>query len=87
MQPFTVDEYKLRVLVQGEESPGWFWRAAFVETMLSALLVTLSVQIWKRNGAKSFLTNSIMTGIAYFATSYCAMGISGGCLNPMIGLV
>ena len=65
---------------------GWFWRAAFVEMIMTSVFVSLFIQIWKRNGAKHFLVNAVIVGLAYYVTSYMALGISGGCLNPMIGL-
>ena len=64
-----------------------FWKATLVEMIMTFFFVTFYIQIIGRNGAKYFLLNALSTGIAYFFTVSIAAGITGGCLNPMIGLV
>jgi len=85
--PFTVDEARIRGGKELDLNHKWFWRAAYVEVLLSFVFVCLYIQIWKRNGASYFILNALMSGLGLFVTSYIAIGISGGCLNPMIALV
>ena len=85
--PFTVDEARVRGGKELDLNNKWFWRAAYVEILLTFVFVMLYIQIWKKNGANYHLLNALMSGLGLFFTSYIAIGISGGCLNPMIALV
>lgn len=62
--------------------------------MMTFLFVTFVLQIIYRNGAKEDqtpvhpgLVNSIAIGVALYACVQTAAGISGGCINPAVGIV
>lgn len=54
---------------------------------MTFFFVTYYIQIKRKNGSYYFLVSGIAIGIAYFITSVVAQGISGGCLNPMLGFI
>lgn len=58
-----------------------------VEFMMTFLFVTFVLQIVKHNGAKDVPINAVAIGVALYACVQTAGGISGGCLNPAIGIV
>lgn len=62
-------------------------QAMLVEFMMTFLFVTFVVQIVKHNGAKDVPLNALAIGIALYTCVQTAAGISGGCLNPAVGIV
>ena len=58
-----------------------------VEFFMTFLFVTFVLQIVKHNGAKDVPINALAIGIALYATIQTASGISGGCINPAVGVV
>jgi len=62
-------------------------QAMLVEFMMTFLFVTFVLQIVKHNGAKDMPVNALAIGIGLFTTVQIASGISGGAINPAVGLV
>lgn len=62
-------------------------QAMLVEFMMTFLFVTFVIQIVKHNGAKDVPVNAVAIGIALYACVQTASGVSGGCLNPAVGIV
>jgi len=58
-----------------------------VEFIMTFLFVAFVVQIVKHNGAKDVPLNAAAIGIALYTCLQTSQGISGGCLNPAIGMV
>lgn len=58
-----------------------------VEFFMTFLFVTFVLQIVKHNGAKDVPINALAIGIALYTCIQTAAGISGGCINPAIGIV
>ena len=58
-----------------------------VEFLMTFLFVTFVLQIVKHNGAKDVPLNALAIGIALYACVQTASGISGGCINPAVGIV
>lgn len=51
------------------------------------MFVAFVLQIAKHNGAKDMPVNAMAIGIALYACITIASGISGGAINPAVGLV
>jgi len=62
-------------------------QAMLVEFMMTFLFVTFVLQIVKHNGAKDMPVNALAIGVGLFTTVQIASGISGGAINPAVGLV
>lgn len=62
-------------------------QAMLVEFMMTFLFVTFVLQIVKHNGAKDMPVNALAIGIGLFTTVTIASGISGGAINPAVGLI
>lgn len=58
-----------------------------VEAVMTGFFVAFVLQIVKQNGAKDMPVNGIAIGLALYAAIQIASGISGGCINPAVGLV
>lgn len=58
-----------------------------VEFVMTFLFVAFVVQIVKHNGAKDVPINAVAIGVALYTCVQTASGISGGCINPAIGVV
>ena len=58
-----------------------------VEFFMTFLFVVFVLQIVKHNGAKDVPVNALAIGIALYTCVQIASGISGGCINPAIGMV
>lgn len=58
-----------------------------VEFFMTFLFVTFVLQIVKHNGAKDVPINALAIGLALYACIQTASGISGGCINPAVGVV
>ena len=58
-----------------------------VEFMMTFLFVTFVLQIVKHNGAKDVPINAVAIGVALYACVQTAAGVSGGCINPAVGIV
>ena len=58
--------------------------AIFVDIFFFVCFV---LQIVKHNGAKETPVNGLAIGLALYAAIQIASGISGGCINPAVGLV
>merc|ERR1712085_248732 len=57
-----------------------------VEFFMTFLFVTFVLQIVKHNGAKDMPVNALAIGVGLFTTVQIASGISGGAINPAVGL-
>merc|ERR1711990_1073273 len=62
-------------------------QAMLVEFMMTFLFVVFVLQIVKHNGAKDMPVNALAIGIGLFTTVQIAANISGGVINPAVGLV
>tara|TARA_B100000768_G_C10906157_1_gene219676 strand:- start:151 stop:516 length:366 start_codon:yes stop_codon:yes gene_type:complete len=58
-----------------------------VEFFMTFLFVTFVLQIVKHNGAKDMPVNALAIGVGLFTTVQIASGISGGAINPAVGLI
>ena len=58
-----------------------------VEAVMTAFFVVFVLQIVKQNGAKDMPVNGLAIGLALYAAIQISSGISGGCINPSVGLV
>merc|ERR1711934_1240658 len=58
-----------------------------VEGVMTFFFVCFVLQIVKHNGAKETPVNGLAIGLALYAAIQIASGISGGCINPAVGLV
>lgn len=62
-------------------------QAMLVEFFMTFLFVTFVLQIVKHNGAKDMPVNALAIGIGLFTCVQIASGISGGAINPAVGLI
>ena len=62
-------------------------RVFVVETICTFLFVTFVLVIVKHNGSQDMPVNAMCIGLALYAAVREASGISGGCINPAVGLV
>jgi len=53
---------------------------------MTFFFVAFVLQIVKHNGAKDMPVNALAIGVALFAAVQIASGISGGAINPAVGL-
>merc|ERR1712238_22314 len=58
-----------------------------VEGVMTFFFVSFVLQIVKHNGAKETPVNGLAIGLSLYAAIQIASGISGGCINPAVGLV
>ena len=58
-----------------------------VEFMMTFLFVAFVIQIVKHNGAQEVPINAACIGIGLYTCIQISSGISGGCINPAIGIV
>ena len=60
----------------------------FIEVVCTFLFVVFVLQVCKHNGdSRSRWVNSLSIGISLYACQLMAGSISGGCLNPAVGLI
>lgn len=62
-------------------------RVFAVETVCTFMFVTFVLVIAKHNGAQDAPINCMAIGLALYCAVREASGISGGCINPAVGLV
>jgi len=62
-------------------------RVFAVETVCTFMFVTFVLVIAKHNGAQDTPINAMAIGLALYCAVREASGISGGCINPAVGLV
>jgi glycerol uptake facilitator-like aquaporin len=62
-------------------------RVFAVETVCTFMFVTFVLVIVKHNGAQDMPINAMAIGLALYCCVREASGISGGCINPAVGLV
>lgn len=62
-------------------------RVFAVETVCTFMFVTFVLVIVKHNGATDMPINAMAIGLALYCAVREASGISGGCINPAVGLV
>lgn len=58
-----------------------------VEAVMTGFFVAFVLQVVQHNGASTMPVNGFAIGIALYAAITIASGISGGCINPAVGLV
>jgi glycerol uptake facilitator-like aquaporin len=63
------------------------FKVFLVEGVMTFFFVCFVLQIVKHNGAKETPVNGLAIGLALYAAIQIASGISGGCINPAVGLV
>jgi len=63
------------------------FKVFLVEAVMTWFFVCFVLQIVKHNGAKDTSVNGLAIGLALYAAIKIASGISGGCINPAVGLV
>lgn len=61
-------------------------RVFAVETVCTFMFVTFVLVIAKHNGAQDTPINAMAIGLALYCAVREASGISGGCINPAVGL-
>jgi len=62
-------------------------RVFAVETVCTFMFVTFVLVISKHNGASDTPINTMAIGLALYCAVREASGISGGCINPAVGLI
>jgi glycerol uptake facilitator-like aquaporin len=62
-------------------------KVAICEATMTFLFVNFVLMVVKHNGAADMPINALAIGIALFLAIREASGISGGCINPAVGLV
>merc|ERR1719326_2558011 len=62
------------------------FKVFLVEGVMTFFFVAFVLQIVKHNGAKDMPVNAMCIGIALYAAVQIASGISGGAINPAVGL-
>jgi glycerol uptake facilitator-like aquaporin len=62
-------------------------KVAVVECTMTFLFVTFVMMVVKHNGAADTPINALAIGLALFLAIRESSGISGGCINPAVGLV
>lgn len=60
-----------------------FW----VEILMTFLFVSVVLQIVKHNGSQDMPVNALAIGITLYTSISIASGLSGGCINPAVGLI
>lgn len=63
------------------------FKTFLVELVMTFFFVAFVLQIVKHNGAKDMPVNGLAIGLALYAAIQIASGISGGAINPAVGLV
>jgi glycerol uptake facilitator-like aquaporin len=63
------------------------FKVFLVEAVMTWFFVCFVLQIVKHNGAKDTSVNGLAIGLALYGAIKIASGISGGCINPAVGLV
>lgn len=62
-------------------------KVAIVEATMTFMFVSFVLMVVKHNGAADMPINALAIGLALYASIREASGISGGCINPAVGLV
>lgn len=62
-------------------------KVAIVEIVCTFLFVNFVFMIAKHNGAADMPINALAIGLSLFLAVRESSGISGGCINPVVGLV
>lgn len=62
------------------------FKVFLVEVVMTFFFVSFVLQIVKHSGAKDMPVNAMCIGIALYAAIQIASGISGGAINPAVGL-
>lgn len=58
----------------------------FAEVVCTFLFVSMVLMIVKHNGSEYMSINALAIGLSLFLAIQMASGISGGCINPAVGL-
>ena len=61
-------------------------KVLFCETVCTFLFVSFILMVTKYNGSPDMPINALAIGIALYFSITMASGISGGCINPAVGL-
>jgi len=77
------DKEKLAIACQSEYTLGIF----IVEVLMTFVFVNVILSIKYHNGANDLLVNALAIGLTLFGVITISGGISGGCINPAVGLV
>lgn len=62
-------------------------KVMWVEIFMTFLFVSVVLAIVKHSGSKDMPVNAIVIGTSLFAATMIASGVSGGCINPAVGIV
>ena len=74
---------KALIACQPEYALGIF----IVEVLMTFVFVNVILSIKYHNGANDLLVNALAIGLTLFGVITISGGISGGCINPAVGLV
>ena len=58
----------------------------FCETICTFIFVSMVLMVVKHNGSEYMSVNALAIGMSLFLAIQMASGISGGCINPAVGL-
>jgi len=58
----------------------------FCEAVCTFLFVSMVLMVVKHNGSEQMPINALVIGMSLFLSIQMASGISGGCINPAVGL-
>lgn len=62
-------------------------KVLFCEAVCTFLFVSMVLMITRENGSKVTSVNALAIGTSLFLAIQMASGISGGCINPVVGLI
>jgi glycerol uptake facilitator-like aquaporin len=61
-------------------------KVLFCEAVCTFLFVSMVLMVVKHNGSEYMSVNALAIGLSLFLAIQMASGISGGCINPAVGL-
>ena len=61
-------------------------KVLFAEAVCTYIFVSMVLMIVKHNGSEYMSVNALAIGFSLFLAIQMASGISGGCINPAVGL-
>lgn len=61
-------------------------KVLFAEAVCTFLFVSMVLMVARENGSRQAPVNALVIGLALYAAIRMASGISGGCINPAVGL-
>lgn len=80
-----IENYSLNGLVACKSD--YFLGIFVVEFLMTFVFVNVILSIKYHNGANDLLVNALAIGLTLFGVITISGGISGGCINPAVGLI